>query len=214
MTQRDYAASGSLQEAVGDDMDLPPKFFADKIYTVYLDDPQRMGGRRQRFASGYLVTDKKGKAVKAKLMARNESRKPAPTDDDLAQLAAHSLWPRLPYQHQSLPRVKAAVVQFPFTNGFVSSLILSIKVIPALRRYAQQHSAKGSPITVVSTCSIPDEMCTHYAPLSQGKKFLLGRPDMETYLKELGPEPFLSLDWKGVQRMCQMIFPPLKYVWG
>jgi len=208
-SKRDYAASMSMQESIGKDIDMKPKESADKLYTVYLDDPNRMRGRRQRFAAGYLVTDKEGKKIKKELMDKNAEIKP-PSPEDIIELPAFQLWPRLKYETTSLPSVNCAVVNFPFTNGFVSAMIHSWKVIPALRKYAQEHAAKGSPVSVVTTCSIPEGVCTHYAPLYQGKRFLLAEPDMETYLEELGPEPML--DWKGMKNMLRKMLPPLKYI--
>jgi hypothetical protein len=171
-TQRDYAASMSLQESVGKDLGVKPKDFDDKIYTIYLDDPHfsGLGGRELRFASGYLVTDKKTEGhIPALLLGKNREilAKPPPTEVEIRDLAATDLWPRLPYQQASLPSVNAAVVHFPFTNGFISAIILSHKIIPALRQHVVQH-AQGKnqqereqnahvPI-VISTCSVTDQM--------------------------------------------------------
>ena len=208
-TKRDYAASMSMQESIGKDIGWKPKEFADKLYTIYLDDPNRMGGRRQRFAAGFLAMDKEGKKIKEKLLGKNAEIKP-PTAEDIVELPAFKLWPRLKYETTTLPSVNCAYVNFPFTNGFVSALIHSWKVIPSLRKHAQEHVKKDSPVTVVTTCSIEDGVCTHYAPLYQGRKFLLGQPDMETYLEQLGPEPMLN--WSGMKNTLKKMLPPLKYV--
>lgn len=182
-TNRDYAASASLEESIGEDMDpiMRPWSFADAMYSLYLDDPNLLGGRKLRFASGYLVTNKSGKKIKKQLLAKNSQIKP-PTEDDIENLPALDFWKRLSYKSVNLPKVSAAVAQFPFTNGFVSAMVTSWKVIPALRKYAEEHNVK--PV-VITTCSIDDGMCTHYLPLKKTKPFHLGHPEMNEYVKGL-----------------------------
>jgi hypothetical protein len=216
-TQRDYAATNSMVESVGKDVGLKPRDYADQLYTVYLDNPNDMGGRRQRFAAGYLVTDKAGKSVQKTLLQRNQEIRP-PTPDELWDLPASKLWARLAYQTAELPSVNAAVVQFPFTNGFVSAMIQSWKVIPALRAYAKANGQRpgrhhnrtiNHQVTVVSTCSIRDRMCTHYAPLYDGAKFLLGQPDSDTYQATFSSEPFVTR--QGIIRAARKVFPGAHY---
>jgi hypothetical protein len=100
------------------------------------------------------------------------------------------------------------VVHFPFTNGFVSALLLQYKIIPALRAYAEEHKADKGPVVIVSTCSEKQQMCTHYAPLYKGKTFLLGQKDMYAHLAEIGPESMI--DWQGMKRGLMTMFPFLK----
>jgi hypothetical protein len=211
-TSRDYAATGSLMESIGKDVGIKPKDFADTMYTVYLDEPSTVAGRQQRFACGYLATDVEGKKIKKALLEKNDE-KTAPTAEELYDLPARSLWPTLLYESQSLPSVKAAVVQFPFTNGFVSALVHSYKVIPALRAHVLAASPDhgSNPPVVISTCSSKEQMCTHYAPLVKSKKFLLGRPDSVAWIKSL-PKETSMIDWKGVKRMFHRIVPFAKYV--
>lgn len=65
-----------------------------------------------------------------------------------------------------------------------------------MRQLAKQ---KGVAVPVVlTTCSKGEQMCTHYAPLVKGEKFLLGRPDSETYNEALGPESVV--DWYGMKK--------------
>jgi hypothetical protein len=197
-TKRDYAAASSLQEAIGKDMGLKQKELADKVYTIYLDHPGKVKqGRQQRFASGFLA--KKGDPAAHKtlreLLGKNDDIKPL-TRTELEDLSAFKLWPRLKYKHVSLPKVEAVVVNFPFTNGFVSALMHSLKVIPALRKHASEKT-KG-PVVVITTCSVTDQMCTHYVPLQQNQKFLLGQPAMEQYLEGLPPAEWF--DWEKIQR--------------
>jgi hypothetical protein len=211
-TSRDYAASGSLMESIGKDAALKPKDFADIMYTVYLDEPTSVSGRQQRFACGYLATDVDGKKVKKGLMEKNDEKTP-PTEAEIYELPARNLWPALLYESQSLPSVKAAVVQFPFTNGFVSALVHSYKIIPALRKHvlANSPSDRSNPPVIITTCSEKEQMCTHYAPLVKSKKFLLGRPDSTAWIASL-PKDTSVIDWKGVKRMAHRIVPFAKYI--
>jgi hypothetical protein len=141
-TGRDYAASNSLVEAVARDAKVKERQYEKVLYTLFLDDPLKVNGRRQRFASGILLNDqtpgllkdpaKEEEATtndirKAALMKMNEAIQ-APTRNEIEDFAAHDLWPRLKYSTQKLPSVRAAVVQFTFTNGFVSALVHSYKV--------------------------------------------------------------------------------------
>jgi len=195
--KRDYAAAGSLEGQIASDLGLERRNSkedeaADLLYTIFLDHPGQVGGgRNQRFASGLVARNSAQKAMKQQLIQRNDATEP-PTRAQVLDLPATDLWPRLRYKKHSLPTAKAAVVYFPFTNGFVSSLVQSYKIIPALRRYAKEyHSGKKSSsssaqaVVVLTTCSVHDQMCTHYAPLEQGEKFLLGQPAMEKYLESL-----------------------------
>ena len=124
---RDYAASGSLLENVVGDIHLKKQDYGDLMYSLYLDNGAEVSGRRQRFACGILV-DKSGLDKKEALLDMNEeirALQEANTDDDPPAL---QLWKQTSYESISLPSVDAAVLQFPCTNGIVSSLVLSYKV--------------------------------------------------------------------------------------
>lgn len=222
LAQRDYAASMSLVETIAHDVATvrhspSADDFADVLYTIYLDDPRVAGGSQQRFASGYLATiaddeltfpRTQYKVYQQQLLAVNDNIQPA-TEPEQSELPVRELWKRLPYQYADLPSVNAAVVQFPFTDGFVSALIHSWKVIPALREYASKQAREGSPVVVITTCSKKQSMCTHYAPLAEGKQFLLGQPDTEMWSEAIGAEPMI--DWDGVRKSFNLMFPFLKY---
>lgn len=187
--KRDYAAAQSLEEQVANDLGIKPRDKEDKIYTIFLDHPGTVAsGREQRFASGFLSKNKSDRSLKDKLVAMNPTIQP-PTKLEVMDLSVFALWPRLRYKEKSLPAAKAAVVYFPNTNGFVSSLMFTTRILPALRKYAteKQKAAgiKSPSVTIISTCSMKDEMCTHYAPLEKGDSFLLGQPRMEDYVKTL-----------------------------
>ncbi|KAL7571772.1 hypothetical protein ACA910_002863 [Epithemia clementina (nom. ined.)] len=190
-TKRDYAASASLEEYIGRrQLGLKTREFADKIYTIYLDDPRALGGRQQRFASGVLYKNNEVDEEQMNfLLSKNKDVVP-PTSEELLDLGALELWPKLEYKVAELPSSRAASVQFTYTGGFVSAIVLSMRIIPALRQYVAQRQSESdneqcSPITVISTCSISEQVCTHYAPLTNGQEFLLGHPDHHAYLKEL-----------------------------
>lgn len=124
---RDYAASGSLLERIGDDLGLTKGDYGDLLYSLFLDDGANLPGRSMRFACGVLV-DKKGAEKKQALLNMNEEIRElqeANTDDDPP---AHTLWKMTSYEEISLPSVDAAVVQFPSTNGITSSLVLQYRV--------------------------------------------------------------------------------------
>lgn len=133
-TNRDYAASMGLGRRIQNDLaaefgggDTPERKEAEEmLYHVYLDDPMRMGGRRQRWMSGIMV-GKKGKPKIQKLKALNKNIKKL-TEDELRSVPAREVFASLEYEQGDLPSVDALVLQFPFTDGFVSALMLSYRV--------------------------------------------------------------------------------------
>jgi hypothetical protein len=208
--KRDYAAAPSLERQIAKDLGFTGNKKdrnndpADLIYTIYLDHPgQIRNGRHQRFASGYLAKtgDPQMEEMAQRLLNMNENIQP-PTRTEAKELPATDRWKRLKYKKATLPRTKAAVVHFPFTNGFVSAMVFSVKVLPALRKHAQgqQKQSTTPKVTVLSTCSIIDQMCTHYTPLgSDAEAFLLGQPSSEEYQKSLPPDTFV--DWKAITEL-------------
>lgn len=133
-SRRDYAASMSLLHHVAGDLKIKERHYEDIMYNVYLDDPLVIMGRAQRFASGILLND----STKTTQQETNEERKSIlmgknqeitePTPEEIKELPTYELWGKLKYHSHEFPQVKAAVVQFSFTNGFVSALIHSYKV--------------------------------------------------------------------------------------
>lgn len=201
-TKRDYAAAPSLQEQILKDLNLKKRQQADVIYSIYLDHPgQVSSGRSQRFASGFLAKTKEDKALKQSLLNMNPNIQP-PTRADILELPAYQLWTRLRYKEASLPKVKAAVINFPFTDGFVSSMMHTLRIFPKLRQYAVDQLGEDASVTIITTCSTVDQMCTHYAPLEQGGAFLLGQPRMEEYLTTLPPQSY-SLDFEELTRIAK-----------
>jgi hypothetical protein len=120
-----------LQGEEKDEFKRRKKQLEGKIYHVFLDDPFHMGGSRQRYMSGVLVSDADKAEYCEPLMALNpkiektiaKNKKIAFEDKSTAEIFQET-----PYEHVNLPSVNSLVVQFPFTNGFVSALIFSYKV--------------------------------------------------------------------------------------
>ena len=127
--QRDYAASASLVDSIAEDLDVKKIDYGDLLYSLYLDDPNRLGGRQQRFACGILV-DRKGADMKRTLMGMNKDIKEEQQTAEEEDLPAIKLWKRTVYESTSLPSVDAAVAQFPYTGGLVSALVLHFRVRP------------------------------------------------------------------------------------
>lgn len=131
-TSRDYAASMGLGRVVMKDLvGAKPGGVArneaeEIIYHVYLDDPARMGGRRQRWMTGILVGNRQKDKVK-QLQALNKDKQ-LPTADELEDATAKEIFEMTPYEYVDLPSVDSLVLQFPNTHGFVSSLVQSYKV--------------------------------------------------------------------------------------
>lgn len=213
--KRDYAAAPSLVESVANDARLPSRDMADRLYTVYFDDPSGLNGHAQRFAAGYLATDKETRKMHKKLMDKTKGVELS--DKEKEDMPVQDVWARQGYESETLPSVNCGVLHFPHTNGIASALLLQSKVIPALRKYASEHikdrkGAYGVGPIVISTCSVRQEMCTHYVPLYKTPRFHLGgRPDSDTYRKSLKSRDFESIDWEGMRKSMRTYVPGAKY---
>lgn len=118
--------SPDLARTIASDLKMKENHQSDLIYTIYLDDPTSMSAQHQRFAGGILV-DKTGIDKKKQLLGMNkEIRKVVFANDE--DIPAEKTWDSIEYKSKSLPSLDAAVLQFPFTNGFVSALTHSYKV--------------------------------------------------------------------------------------
>mmetsp|Transcript_12606 Transcript_12606/g.34730 ORF Transcript_12606/g.34730 Transcript_12606/m.34730 type:complete len:396 (-) Transcript_12606:287-1474(-) len=168
MASRDYAASQGLgkhiRKAV---LGLKSEYAVDDaLYHVYLDNPPRMGGRRQRWMSGLLsrtTPPEYTQTLKDKAQEFADSGKSPILPEDTFDVPASEVWDQLPFQRAELPEsVKALVLPFAFTNGFVSALIHSYKIIPALRQLGVEHGEEGNVPVVITNCSIKQKMCIHY----------------------------------------------------
>mmetsp|Transcript_4557 Transcript_4557/g.7894 ORF Transcript_4557/g.7894 Transcript_4557/m.7894 type:complete len:81 (-) Transcript_4557:54-296(-) len=77
-------------------------------------------------------------------------------------------------------------------------------------KYAKEKGEPGNVPVVITTCSIRQQMCTHYAPLVQGDKFLLGQLPSADYLASLPPEKLI--DWAESKKNLKRFVPPLRYI--
>jgi hypothetical protein len=100
--KRDYAAAPSLLESVANDARLPAREMADRLYVVYYDDPSGLNGHAQRFAAGYLATDKETRKVHKKLMDKGTG--PELTDKEKENMPAQDVWARSGYESETLRR--------------------------------------------------------------------------------------------------------------
>jgi hypothetical protein len=207
-TKRDSSACSSLEERICLDLDIKANEKEDRIFSIFLDDPSIVTrGRSRRFASGFLSRLKEDNVLKNKLLAMNPSIQP-PTKAEVIDLPALDLWERLRYKQASLPAAKAAVVHHPSTNGFVSDMLFSLRILPQLRKFATEKQleagTKTPAVSVISTCSIKDSMCTYYAPIEKGARFLLGQEPTEVYAKTLPPRPLFG--FKRMKRWVRHTF--------
>ncbi|KAG7356767.1 hypothetical protein IV203_001453 [Nitzschia inconspicua] len=229
---RDYAASMGYGRRISEDwawatldakekgnvMKLEPeekaqfkklkKSLDGKLYHIYLDDTWKMGGTRLRFMSGLLVSDADKAEYCDVLMEKNEEiERHARKNQRIHQndKTAGDIFSETLYEYVDLPSVDSLVVQFPFTDGFVSSLIFSYKILPAMRKMIVEKGGPDSIPVVISQCDRKQQMCSHYAPLVQSKDFLMGLPTTEEHLAALGPESFL--DWEHLKGGARKILP-------
>jgi len=185
---KDYAASAGTNVLITEDLSIPEDEQADLLYSVFIDDMTEISEGNGRFMAGLLTDKNSDKSIKMRsaLLEKNpkiekkiEKLKKKKELNDLRHPE------NILYESGELPSVVAAVAHFPFTNGFVSALMFSYKVLPTMQKWAREHIDEGSPVVVSSTCSIKQQMCTHYVPLFKADEFLLGRPDTKAHKLEL-----------------------------
>lgn len=170
------------------------KMVEERVYHVYLDNPMNVGGAHTRWMSGVLVSDAEKKKYCDPLFNYNpeiereaELHKDEPeTDKKAADVFAQTV-----YKYVDLPSVDSLAIRFPYTNGFLSGLVLSYKIIPKMRKLgAEKAGESGNIPVIISQCSEGEKICTHYVPLVQGRNFLVGQPSMEDYLESIEVETY------------------------
>lgn len=161
---KDYGTSMSLFREVAAMLRIAGRKakWGDTLYAIYHDDPSSVAGGKTRYSVGILVDDDNREKFEPRLKKKSLSA----------------------MRNEKLPEVKAGVVHFPFTNGFVSAIIQQLKVIPAIMKYSKEHAPGELPMMVM-TCSIQERMCTHYAPLEKTQDFLLGKASTSEYADKL-----------------------------
>jgi len=166
----------------------------ERVYHMYLDNPEIIGGAYTRWMTGVLVPDgiEKEKYCDP-LFDRNpeiERQALIHSDEPESDKKASDVFEQTVYKYVNLPSVNSLAVRFPFTNGFLSGLVFSYKIIPAMRILAEEKGEAGNVPVIISQCSEGDGYCTHYVPLVQGSDFLVGQPPMDKYLESIGEKSF------------------------
>eukprot|EP00546_Thalassionema_frauenfeldii_P007993 CAMPEP_0178908238 /NCGR_PEP_ID=MMETSP0786-20121207/7812_1 /TAXON_ID=186022 /ORGANISM="Thalassionema frauenfeldii, Strain CCMP 1798" /LENGTH=277 /DNA_ID=CAMNT_0020580119 /DNA_START=402 /DNA_END=1235 /DNA_ORIENTATION=+ len=206
---RDYSAALGLMDDIGNSYNLSRSKYKDLLYTTYLDHPYQVGGSQQRFATGFLL-QKKGEY------------EPLPTPQDRLKTDPSRLqqFQQQAFQFQDMPSVPASVATFPHSLGFVSALITSYKIIPALMNHAKEQHSSSSPV-VWMTCDLNKKMCTFYAPhattktANQYNAFWLGDDDADTYLEKCSSGLDAVVDLEGVKSdFIWIVTYPYKLIFG
>jgi len=170
---KDYASTAGTFRMIREDLhsteDEDDAIYDDDLFAVYLDIVDSSGGVG-RFFSGILIDGSKA-AWKQKLLEQNMKKK----KEDASSLD------KLQYEIGDLPSVRCAVVKFPWTDGFVSALLHNYKVFPTLHAYAKKNFPEDQKFIISTTCNREKQMCTHYIPMIEQKKFLMGHPDTKDY---------------------------------
>eukprot|EP00979_Chaetoceros_neogracilis_P006593 scaffold1340_cov277-Chaetoceros_neogracile.AAC.25 len=173
LEHKDYASTGGMFRKLREDLhsteDKDDSIYDGDMFAVYVDilGPSAGVGR---FFSGILIDESKA-ALKQKLLEENMKKK----DKDAPSVD------KLQYEIGDLPSVRCAVVKFPSTDGFVSALLHNYKVFPALYAYAKKNLPEGHKFIISTTCNREKQMCTHYVPMIEQEKFLMGHPDTKDY---------------------------------
>lgn len=171
-----------LIEKEGDD-----SMFDDDLYAVYVDLTHKYGGVG-RFFSGIMVDESKA-PMKQKLLEANVNRKD-----------------KIPYEIGDLPSVRAGVVKFPWTDGFVSALLHNYKVTPALYEWSKKNLPEGQKFIVSVSCNREKQMCTHYIPMIETEKFLMGHIATENYEGFEEDQVNLEQIYKGIKISLRNMF--------
>ncbi|OEU10154.1 hypothetical protein FRACYDRAFT_194134 [Fragilariopsis cylindrus CCMP1102] len=166
----------------------------ERVYHMYLDNPEIIGGKYTRWMTGVLVPDgiEKEKYCDPLFDHNPEIERQAliHSDEPESDKKASDVFEQTVYKYVNLPSVNSLAVRFPFTNGFLSGLVFSYKIIPAMRILAEEKGEAGNVPVIISQCSEGDGYCTHYVPLVQGSDFLVGQPPMDKYLESIGEKSF------------------------
>lgn len=198
-TQDVAAAMSKVRCALDDVKAADADEQADTLYSLYADESSRVPSGETRFFVGGLGNEI-ATALSGIASVDSKDRKLSEFCDGRA------------YETTKLPTdVKAGVAQFPFTNGFVSALLLTYKIVPTMSKYARDHGVEN-PV-LFSTCSPSQYMCTHYVPLAKGDKYFLGQPNTAEYAKQLADEAAAAKGkaavdyeavWRGIKKMSPL----------
>ena len=146
--KRDYVASMGLgrrlqkevletfrkddDEAKGISVKDRKKIIEDKVYHVYLDNPEDVGGSDTRWMSGMLLSDDAEKSSFCDhLFDKNpgiQREKEMHKDEPDIEKKASELFYQSVYKSADLPVVDSLAIKFPFSDGFLSGLVFAYKV--------------------------------------------------------------------------------------
>jgi hypothetical protein len=104
----------------------------ERVYHMYLDNPEIIGGAHTRWMTGVLVPDgiEKEKYCDPLFDHNPEIERQAliNIDEPETDKKASDVFEHTVYKYVNLPSVNSLAVRFPFTNGFLSGLVFSYKV--------------------------------------------------------------------------------------
>lgn len=188
------------------------KMIEDKVYHAYLDNPEDVGGAYMRWMSGVLTTDKvENLSFCDPLFKKNpgiKREKELHKDEPDNEKKASELFDQAIYQSVDLPVVDSLAIKFPFSDGFLSGLVFSYKIIPEMRKLAAERGEPGNVPVVISQCSVRGKECTHYIPLSKGSVFHAGLPSTEEYQNGINSDTFDLV--QKLKAGLRVVFPFLK----
>mmetsp|Transcript_2200 Transcript_2200/g.5868 ORF Transcript_2200/g.5868 Transcript_2200/m.5868 type:complete len:306 (+) Transcript_2200:258-1175(+) len=223
--QRDYVASMGVgrrlqsevlesfpkeEQAEGISVKDRENMIEERIYHVYLDNPEDVGGAHTRWMSGALTNDQEKSSYCDPLFEKNpeiEREKERNNDTPAKEKNGSEAYAEAIYQSIELPEVNSLAIKFPFSNGFSSGLVFSYKIIPEMRALAAEKGEPGNPVVVISQCNVGKAECTHYIPLSKGSVFHAGLSPTEEYQKGIDD----TFDFIGMLKGgLRIIVPSLK----
>jgi len=176
--QRDYVASMGVgrrlqsevlesfpkeEQAEGISVKDRENMIEERIYHVYLDNPEDVGGAHTRWMSGALTNDQEKSSYCDPLFEKNpeiEREKERNNDTPAKEKNGSEAYAEAIYQSIELPEVNSLAIKFPFSNGFSSGLVFSYKVRIEKKYFLTQvcHSLQIQPLTFFIHVQIIPEM--------------------------------------------------------
>jgi len=189
---RTVAADLGIGKSSSDDGGLPlMEDTVDLLYSILLDDERLVPGGKTRFAAGVLLNSNTigkgsvGQRLKKRLLDANADIR---GKEDRGTHSKDIL-----YEVGNLPKVNAAVASHPFTAGAWSAIVLSFKILPKFKKYAEDHGELGKSPILISTCSAKQKMCTYYMPLAKRDKFYMGKQTTEVFAANFDNATWLNM---------------------
>lgn len=205
------AFSKKDDEAAGISVNDRKKMIEDKFYHVYLDNPKDVVGSNTRWMSGIMVSDDVEKMSYCDPLFEKNSgiltEKKLHEHVPYEEKKASELFHQAVYQSVSLPSVDSLAINFTYSGGFLSALVLSFKIIPKMRQLAAEKGEVGNTPVVVSRCSKVEKLCTHYIPLVKGVEFHAGLPSTVDH-QEVTTQTFNL--FVAMKNGLRVVFPFLK----